>query len=201
MARAHDLLAVAHAHGSPVLLLRVCLRSNLRREPGRWLYVSKFSGKPTPFPGSGPHSPPRWRTRGRRSDLSLHPSDEDLSPGTSAALCKKRAISGTFWPWLTAPGPGISAAGSCRTGLLPAPPSSRHTCRVVLAEPFNNIKKSGDVSMRTFVHIPQQKMAHVVRVLSPEFAPNRPGSPLPISKGVPARHVRAQRSSRRCQPS
>jgi hypothetical protein len=99
------------------------------------------SGKPTPYPGSGPHSPPRWRTRGRRSDLSLHPSDEDLSPGTPAAPARKERFREPawpikcFWPW------------DQRPQLQPDRPvptlsPSRHTDRSVLAQPSNNNKKS-----------------------------------------------------------
>ena len=98
MARAHDLLAVAHTHGSPILLLRVCLRSKFRRETGRWPSVSKFLESRLRFAASGPHSPPRRRTRGRRSDLSLHPSDEDLSPGAPAALARKERFREHLWP-------------------------------------------------------------------------------------------------------
>jgi hypothetical protein len=81
------------------------------------------------FAGSGPHSPPRRRTRGLRCDLFLP--------------CKKRAISGTCLagkPRLTIE---ISTAKSSLAG-----PSLRfqplgHTASCVLAEPSNNNKKSG----------------------------------------------------------
>ena len=125
--RAHDLKAVAHTHGSPYLLLRVCLRSYLRREPGRWPGVSNFCGKPTPYPSSGPHSPPRWRTRGRRCDLPL-PLQEKSN----------------FWSLSgqpIAPDPGNQPRRLLPDRAAPAPLTSKHTNRDVLAEPSNNTKK------------------------------------------------------------
>jgi hypothetical protein len=84
--------------------------------------------KPTPFRGSGPHSPPRWRTRGLRCDLS-------------PALRKKRATSGTCLA-----GPLHLALGFNPSQLTPGRathtlPPLRHTDRGVLAEPSNNTKK------------------------------------------------------------
>jgi len=104
VARAHDLKARAHAHGSPTVLLRVCLRSNLRREPGRWPGVSRaLRQSQLRFADSGPHSPPRWRTRGRRCDLSLPFARKE----------RFRDLSGRP----TAPGPGISSGNFSLTGL------------------------------------------------------------------------------------
>jgi hypothetical protein len=81
------------------------------------------------FADSGPHSPPRRRTRGRRCDLSLP--------------CKKRAISGICLAGQLRLTMGISTAKFSLAG-----PSLRfrplgHTASRVLAEPFNNNKKSG----------------------------------------------------------
>lgn len=45
--------------------------SDENRDGGRALAAAR----PTPFRGFGPHSPPRWRTRGRRSDCPC-PSQE-----------------------------------------------------------------------------------------------------------------------------
>jgi hypothetical protein len=81
------------------------------------------------FASSGPHSPPRWRTRGRRCDLSLP--------------CKKRATSGTCLAsqlrLTMGPAPPIQAWPGCPLRFQPL----GHTGRGVLAEPFNNNKKSG----------------------------------------------------------
>jgi hypothetical protein len=133
---------VAHAHGSPDLLLRVCLRSNLRRETGRWPSVFLLWKSRLRFAASGPHSPPRRRTRGRRSDLSLHPSDEVLSPGTPAALARKERFREHVWP-VNCPWPWESAPQIQPDRPVPTLPPSRHMDRGVLAQPSNNTKKSG----------------------------------------------------------
>jgi hypothetical protein len=99
------------------VLLRVCLRSNLRRETGRWPSVFLLGKSRLRFAASGPHSPPRWRTRGRRCDLSLYPSDEDLSPGTPSALARKERFREHVWPVKLPLALGISAPSFSRTGL------------------------------------------------------------------------------------
>jgi hypothetical protein len=87
----------------------------------------QLSGKPTPFPGSGPHSTPRWRTRGLRSDASLPSARREL-----------------FWDLPgrpTSPCPGEQPEPiSCWPG-APTFPSFRHRDGHVLAEPSNNSKK------------------------------------------------------------
>ena len=61
-------------------------------------------GKPTPFRGSGPHSPPRWRTRGLRCDLPLPSTRREPFRGHVWPV-------NCTWPWGSPPGP------CCRTGL------------------------------------------------------------------------------------
>ena len=104
-AKAHDMKAVAHAHGSPSVLLRVCLRSNLRREPGRWLGVSpRFAGK--------------------ASSVSPIPARIALQGGERAGAdaiypCPSQEKSNS-WDLLgrqTAPGTGISSGNFSLTGL------------------------------------------------------------------------------------
>jgi hypothetical protein len=83
--------------------------------------------KPTPFRGSGPHSPPRWRTRGRRSESPLPFARKELFQGSVWPA-------DFAWPW-----------DSTRTVVLDRAshtlPPLRHTNGGVLAEPFNNSKK------------------------------------------------------------
>ena len=95
---------------------------------------------PTPFRGSGPHSPPRWRTRGRRCDVFLHPVDELLSLGARLPSARRRRLSGTC----LAGKPHLAREPTCP--MLPdlvahTYPALRHTEECVLAEPFNNSKK------------------------------------------------------------
>jgi hypothetical protein len=81
------------------------------------------------FADSGPHSPPRWRTRGHRCDLSLpFARKERFREPVWPANCA--------WPW-----DQLRQLQPDRA--FPTPPPSRHTNRDVLAEPFNNSKKSG----------------------------------------------------------
>ena len=83
MARAHDLTTVVHAHGSPVVLLRVCLRSNLRREPRRWSRVFQyFTGKANSV------SPVPAR-------IALQGGERADADAICPCPCKKRAIPGT----------------------------------------------------------------------------------------------------------
>ena len=104
-AKAHDMKAVAHAHGSPSVLLRVCLRSNLRREPGRW-------------PGVSP------RLAGKASSVSPIPARIALQGGERAGAdaiypCPSQEKSNS-WDLLgrqTAPGTGISSGNFSLTGL------------------------------------------------------------------------------------
>jgi hypothetical protein len=81
------------------------------------------------FAGSGPHRPPRWRTRGRRSDLSLP--------------VQEKSDSGNMSGQPTAPGLGDQRPRLQPDRAIPTLPPSRHTCRGVLAQPSNNSKKSG----------------------------------------------------------
>ena len=98
--------------------------------------------KPTPFRGSGPHSPPRWRTRGRRCDMSLHPNDEDLSPG---ARCppQDESDSGTSQADTISPDLGDQPSPMPPARVAHSHPPLRHTSGCVLAEPFYNNKKCG----------------------------------------------------------
>ena len=105
VARAHDLKARAHAHGSPTVLLRVCLRSNLRREPGRW-------------PGVSP------RLAGKASSVSPIPARIALQGGERAGAdaiypcpSQEKSDSGDLSGRPTAPGPGISSGNFSLTGL------------------------------------------------------------------------------------
>ena len=81
--------------------------SHLRREPRRWLYVSTgyTRRKPTPFRGSGLHSPPRWRTRKHRSDFAIQaPAEHPPSTAYLGSLCpcplqeKSRDMHGQIHP-------------------------------------------------------------------------------------------------------
>src|ERR1039457_3946820 len=100
--------------------------SDENRDGGRALAAAR----PTPFRGSGPHSPPRWRTRGLRSDLPL-PS------------ARRERFRGHVWP-VDCTWPGESAPATCCLAGLPVRPSPlRHTDRGVLAQPFNHTKKYG----------------------------------------------------------
>jgi hypothetical protein len=81
------------------------------------------------FAGSGPHSPPRWRTRGRRSDLSLP--------------LQEKSDSGDLSGQVIASGLGNQHRQLQPDRPAPTPPPSRHTDKGVLAQPFNNSKKSG----------------------------------------------------------
>ena len=129
MVIARDLKTVVHTHGSPAVLLRVCLRCNLRRETGRWPSVFLLRKSRLRFAASGPHSPPRRRTRGRRSDLSLP--------------LQEKSDSGIMSGQPTAPGLGNQRPQLQPVRPVPTLPPSRHTDRGVLAQPFNNSKKSG----------------------------------------------------------
>jgi hypothetical protein len=84
--RANDLKTVARTHGSPVLLLRVCLRSNLRREPRRW---------PGVFP----------LLTGKANSVSLIPARIALLGGERADAdaiypcpARKEQFLGSVWP-------------------------------------------------------------------------------------------------------
>jgi hypothetical protein len=97
--------SVAHAHGSPILLLRVCLRSKLRREPRRWLGVFLyFTGKANSV------SPVPAR-------IALQGGERADADAICPCPCKKRAIPGTCLagqPRLTM---GIGTAKCCPAGL------------------------------------------------------------------------------------
>ncbi len=104
-AKAHDLKAVAHAHGSPTVLLRVCLRSNLRREPGRWLGVSP-------------------RLAGKANSVSPIPARIALQGGERAGAdaiyprpSQEKSNSWDLFGRPTAPGTGISSGNFSLTGL------------------------------------------------------------------------------------
>ena len=143
-AKAHDLKAVAHAHGSPTVLLRVCLRSNLRREPGRWLGVSpRLAGKAN----SVSPIPARIALQGgeRASADAIYlstPSTKTCRWGPRLPFARKEQFPGSVWPancaWHWDQLRQLQPDRAFRT-----PPLSRHTNRGVLAEPFNNSKKSG----------------------------------------------------------
>jgi hypothetical protein len=69
----------------------------------------QIRGKPTPFRGSGPHSPPRWRTRGLRSESPL-------------PFARKEPFRGPVWPAppQRTPDPGLQPRANSRlAGLLP----------------------------------------------------------------------------------
>jgi hypothetical protein len=144
------LKAVAHAHGSPAVLLRVCLRSNLRREPGRW-------------PGVFPH------LAGKANSVSPVPARIALRGGERAgavAIClstpatktcrrgprlplQEKSDSGSLSGQPTAPDLGNQRRQLQPDRAAPTPPPSRHTDKGVLAQPFNNSKKSvwGQISL------------------------------------------------------
>ena len=120
--------AGAHAHRSPAVTASrlPSFQSQTRNGTvaGRFPDLSRKSQ--LRFAASGPHSPPRWRTRGLRCDL----------PQPSA---RRRLLLRHVWPvnftW---------SRSSTRT-LLPyraalTQPSLRHTDGCVLAEPSYNIK-------------------------------------------------------------
>jgi hypothetical protein len=115
----------------PYLLLRVCLRSKLRREPGRWsrVFPQLHRKSQLRFAGSGPHSPPRWRTRGRRCDLSLP--------------LQEKSVSGDLSGRPTSPDHGDRVRQMLPGWPIHTLPSSRHTDRGALAQLSNNSKKSG----------------------------------------------------------
>jgi hypothetical protein len=143
-AKAHDLKAVAHAHGSPTVLLRVCLRSNLRREPGRWPGVfPRFAGKAS----SVSPIPARIALQGgeRASadaiDLSTPPT-KTRRWGPRLPFARKEQFLGSAWPANFAR-PWDQPRQLQPDRAFPTPPLSRHTNRGVLAEPSNNNKKSG----------------------------------------------------------
>src|ERR1700677_2360521 len=94
----------AQAHRSPVCCVASAFVpiSDENRDGGR-AFSRSLRVKPTPFRGFGPHSPPSWRTRGRRSDC----------PCPSQEKSDFLDMSGR----LTAPGRGFSAGR-----LLPGPP-------------------------------------------------------------------------------
>ena len=102
--------------------------SDENRDGGR-AFPRTARAKPTPYRGSGPHSPPRWRTRGRRSDLSLP--------------LQEKSDSGNMSGQLTARGLGDQRPRLQPDRATPTLPPSRHTDRSVLAQPSNNSKKSG----------------------------------------------------------
>ena len=103
--------------------------SDENRDGGR-AFSRYWRVKPAPFRGSGPHSPPRRRTRGRRSDLSL-------------PLARKERFQESLWPGNCQPRLAFRTnPANCRMAGLPLRLSPfKHTYRGVLAEPFNNTKK------------------------------------------------------------
>jgi hypothetical protein len=133
------------------LLLRVCLRSHLRREPGRWPCVSLFfSGESRlRFAGPGSHSPPRWRTRERRSDFSDSTPSGAIPPVHcwlefcfwTLPFARKERFWGLIRPAMLRLALESTRAhilsGAVRTSF-----SLRHTEKNVLAEPSYNNKNS-----------------------------------------------------------
>lgn len=97
------------------------------------------------FASSGPHSPPRRGTRGRRCDMPLHPIDENLSLGAPAALRKKRAMPELVSASQTSPSlgyPSLIAGSGC-----PYRIGTRTHVPVRSCEPSYHSKKMGLRSM------------------------------------------------------
>ena len=114
------------------LLLRVCLRSNLRREPGRWPGVSPqfLRVKPAPFRRVPAHIALQGGERAGADAICPCPSQE-------------RAINRDMSGRLTAPGLGDRRGQMVPGRAAHTLPSLRHTCGGVLAEPSYNNKKRG----------------------------------------------------------
>src|SRR5665213_2692741 len=117
-----DRITGAHTHGSPIVTASRLPSFQSQTRTGT--VAVRFPDNPRKsrlrFAASGPHSPPRWRTRGRRCDVSLPPQEESYFGDQSGRL--------------TSPGPGTNppiAAG----GVAHTRPSLRHTNERVLAEP------------------------------------------------------------------
>ncbi len=141
-AKAHDLKAVAHAHGSPTVLLRVCLRSNLRREPGRWLGVSpRLAGKANSVSPIPARIALQGGERAGADAMYLStPSTKTCRCGARLPSARREQLRGPArrenLTWPRGPTRPLMPDRVAHTHS-----SSRHTKRCVLAEPFNNNKK------------------------------------------------------------
>ena len=122
----------ARAHESPVVAASRLPSFQSQTKTGT--VAGRFSARggksQLRFAGSGPHSPPWWRTRGRRCDLPL-------------PFARKKAFRGPVWPVKPTWPSGFSRASLLPGRAAPRPRPSRHTFGGVLAQPFYNSKKTG----------------------------------------------------------